>query len=79
MTLYLHEFLYRGRSPDSAEPPTYHVQLASEGQDAFGAPILSVTQAMTPERAEAMGFVLPEIVSAIDYRLMKETPRFTPP
>lgn len=69
---YLYEFLYRGRAPGSSEAPDYHVILAQDAEDAFGNTNTSMSPAMTPDQAKAMGFDLPAITSAINAGTMAE-------
>lgn len=73
--LYLYEFLYRGRAPDSAEAPAYHVILAQDATDAFGNRATATSAALTPEQAETFGFDLPAIVTAIDAATLAEAAR----
>lgn len=69
---FLYEFLYRGRAPGSSQPAAYHVILAQEialpGQPAQTA----IGHAMTPEQAEAAGYPLPDLLSAINAAAMAE-------
>jgi hypothetical protein len=71
MALYVYEFFYRGRAPGSAEPPAWHLILASDAKDEFGRtppPGLAMSMA----QAKAAGWGLPEIVKAINADLLAE-------
>ena len=66
MTLYVDEFLYRGKPPGSADLPAWHVVLGDAVTNGFGEPSISLSGPMTPERAEALGFPLAAIVAQIN-------------
>lgn len=68
MAIYLDEFLYRGKPDGSAG--AYHVVLGSATVDAFGAPQLSLSGALTPEQASEKGFPLPAIIAAMNTDLL---------
>ena len=63
---YLYEFLYRGQPAGAAQPPAWHVILARPGQDGFGASLLTLSPAMTPDQAAALGVDLPAVLAAIN-------------
>src|SRR3954454_8329019 len=71
MAIYVEEFLYRGRAPDAAEPPAWHLQLTSLGTDDFGAPIRS-TRTLNMSQAAEAGWALPEIIAAINADALRE-------
>ncbi len=75
MTLYLEEFLWRGRAPDDARPPAWHVILASKGTDAFGQPYCDLSPALTPEQAKGLGFDLAAVFSVINSEALQECDR----
>jgi hypothetical protein len=66
---YVYEFLYRGQPPGSTQAPDYHVIVAVPGTDVFGDPMLSYSQAMTPEQAGAGGLALPTLIAGINTAL----------
>lgn len=70
MAIFVEEFLYRGREPGSAEPPAWHLQLTSLGTDDFGDPIRA-TRTLNMAQAEAAGWPLPQILSAINAEVMR--------
>ncbi|MGY2047949.1 hypothetical protein [Methylobacterium sp. JK268] len=70
---FLYEFLYRGRGPGAAEPPGWHVVLAqSVAPPGGGAAQTVLSGALTPAQAEAAGFGLPALLSAINAGVMAE-------
>ena len=73
--LYVYEFLYRGRAPDSKDAPDYHVILAHDDVDRFspsGERRTTTSLALTPARAEALGHPLPEVIKSINTALAGE-------
>lgn len=72
MSVYLDEFLYRGRPEGSDQPPAYHVILGSVTRDGFGKTVVTTSDALTPEQAEAAGFPLPAALAAINAGAMAE-------
>ncbi|SDA33622.1 hypothetical protein SAMN02799622_05574 [Methylobacterium sp. UNC378MF] len=65
--LFLYEFLYRGRPPGDPQPPAWHVVLAQVVTLPGGGPAQVVASvALSPTQAEAAGFPLPALLSAID-------------
>lgn len=72
MTLYIEEFLWRGRPPGSDQPLAYHVVLGSFGKDAFGRDGVTISDPMTPAQAEQMGFPLSTIVNGINAVTLQE-------
>jgi hypothetical protein len=71
MTIYVHEFLYRGRAPGSTEPPAWHLILASDAKDEMGRNV-APGPALSMAQATAAGWGLPEIVAAINADLLAE-------
>lgn len=71
-TMYLEEFLYRGRAPDDPREPAYHVILGEVGQDGFGQRTIALSPALTPDQAREAGFPLPAIVEAVNADLMDQ-------
>lgn len=67
---WVEEFLWRGRPSTSTQPSAYHLVIGSIGDETLNKPILS--DPMTPAQAEAAGFPLPEIISAINAIVMQE-------
>jgi hypothetical protein len=63
--IYVHEFLWRGRAPDSDEPPAWHITLAETGTDGFGRPTRSERTLNMTQAIEA-GFDLQTIVAGIN-------------
>ena len=72
MSTYLHEFLFRGRAPGSAEPPAWHVILAQDVTPPGGVAQTILGGALTPEQAEAAGYALPEILAGLDTAVMAD-------
>lgn len=71
--LFLYEFLYRGRPPGAAEPPAWHVVLAQSVPLPGGGPAQIVASAaLSPAQAEAAGFPLPTLLSAIGSAVMAD-------
>lgn len=70
---YLYEFLYRSWALGAGKSDAYHVILAQDvampGQDH---PHTVVGPPMTPEQAEAAGYPLPDLLSAINGAAMAE-------
>ena len=64
MAVHIHEFLYRGRE-GSAEPPAWHLTLASTGENDFGEPVRSERTLNMTQAADA-GWDLPDIIAAIN-------------
>lgn len=71
MTVYLYEFLYRGRPPGSAEEPAWHVVLGAVGEDAFGRPV-HAEKTLDMAQAAAAGWDLPKIIEAINASALAE-------
>lgn len=71
MAIYVEEFLYRGRAPEAADPPAWHLQLTSVGTDDFGAPIRS-TRTLNMSQAAEAGWALPDIIAAINADALRE-------
>lgn len=69
---WIEEFLYRGRPKGDERPPAYHVVLGHKMIDGFNRPHLSLSDPMTPEQAEAMGYSLPTLLESINKDLMVE-------
>ncbi|MDR3494083.1 MAG: hypothetical protein P4L82_05730 [Ancalomicrobiaceae bacterium] len=63
---YLYEFLYRGQAAGGPDASSWHVIIAVPGTDAFGSPTLSLSPAMTPEQATALGMSLPDAIAGIN-------------
>jgi hypothetical protein len=69
--IYVHEFLWRGREPGSAETPAWHVILADVGTDGFGQPTRSERTLNVAQATEA-GFDLDAIVAGINTAALTE-------
>ncbi len=74
MSIYLYEFLYRGRHENSDESPAWHIILASEETDSFGNNLRS-EKTFNIHEAEKIGFTLETIISGINTDIMKENER----
>lgn len=68
---YIYEFMYRGRSPGSTEAASFHILLAQETEQ-FGRSQTAISDAMTPEQAEAAGFPLPTILTSINTQVIAD-------
>jgi hypothetical protein len=77
MEYWLEEFTYRGRPPSgegSESPPEYHVRIGFQQPDPFnpdGSMKRSISDALTPARAEAAGWPLSMVVKAINAETLK--------
>jgi hypothetical protein len=72
MTLFVEEFLYRGRAPSDAQPSAWHVILGDAVTDAFGKQSISLSDALTPSQAEELGFPLSAVIAGINNELAKQ-------
>ncbi len=72
MSIYIEEFLWRGRPEGDAREPAWHVVLGSAGTDAFGRPFRDLTAPLTPDGAKALGYDLPAILAAINTETLRE-------
>jgi hypothetical protein len=72
MTLFVEEFLYRGRAPADLQPSAWHVILGDAVTDAFGKQSISLSDALTPSQAEALGFPLSKVIAGINDELAKQ-------
>jgi len=74
MSLYVHEFLFRGRDRDGGEPPAWHLILGQSGSDVFGAPLPN-GPVMTMQQAIDAGYDLPAIIANINSEALAEIER----
>lgn len=65
MTLYIDEFLYRGRAADDIEPPAWHLIMADKITDGFGV-VQRHQRIFNMDQAAKAGYALPEIISTIN-------------
>lgn len=74
MSVYVEEFLFRGRCPDNEadKQAAYHVVLAQFVAGPDGSTQLLRTQPLTPEQADAKGFPLGKIVGEIAANAMRD-------
>ena len=72
MTIYVDEFLFRGRAPDDAEPPAWHVVLGNKGVTVFNDPFRDMSTTMNSQQAESAGWSLPTIIADINTQLLKQ-------
>lgn len=70
MTIYIEEFLYRGKSPSSAQPASWHLVLGDEVTNGFGKNTISFAGPMTPAQAKDLNFDLPVVLAAINTAVM---------
>lgn len=66
MTLFVEEFLYRGKPPGSVELPAWHVVLGDAVTDAFGNQAISLSGPLTPARAETLGYSLAAVIADLN-------------
>jgi hypothetical protein len=71
-SIFLEEFLWRGRAPDTNEPPAWHVILGHVTTNAFEKRTLSLSHALTPDQAKELGFDLPDALAAINQASLAE-------
>ncbi|WP_303831973.1 hypothetical protein [Asticcacaulis taihuensis] len=72
MSLYVEEFLWRGRPEGSDLPSGWHLIVGAKSVDGFGVERIDLSQALTPEQAEAMGFPLENIIAGINADALKQ-------
>lgn len=71
MKVWLDEFLFRGRPPDSEEPMAWHINVLATSTDAFGEETVSMRQ-YDMTTAEKAGYPLPDIIAGINTEVMKD-------
>ena len=64
--VFIYEFLFRGGTHSKPDDDTYHVILAREVETIEGSVTLELSTALTPERAEELGFPLSRIVTELN-------------
>lgn len=69
---YIYEFLFRGRRRGDPEPPAWSLQLGAVQSNPFGKDTVVLSECMSMERAKAMGWDLPQVLSAINADLVGE-------
>src|SRR5882672_11850984 len=72
MTIYIEEFLYRGKAPSTGETEAWHVVLGNEIDNGFGQMVVNISNPMTPSQAQAVGFPLPVILASINTIIMDQ-------
>lgn len=70
-SIYFYEFLYRGRPSGSIEEPAWHVVLAADSVDAFGAKS-HTERTLNMVQAQEAGWALPQILSAINADILAQ-------
>lgn len=75
-SIYVDEFLFRGRPANSADAPAWHVQLGVQQDDGFGG-LTTSFKLFNMADAEAAGWPLPAIISAINADTLKISEQLT--
>lgn len=70
MAVWIEEFLFRGKDPDSGQKPAWHVVLASKVDDGFGGTQI-LTRMMGVAEAEAAGYPLVSLIATMNAETLK--------